>query len=85
LASPATLATGGAGIASAQSNTATMDVGLTMLERAVGNKLRKFGMAHVEIQPLTLHERSQIKAVFEDRDYSNTARAEQVRRIIAAN
>lgn len=79
----ASLATGGAGIATAQSTTATMDVGLTMLELAVGNEFRKLGMADVDLQALTLHQLSQIKAIFEDRDYTNAERADQVRRLLA--
>jgi len=85
LALAATLSAGGAGIAAAQSTTATMDVGLTMLELAVGNEFRKLGMSDVDLQSLSLHQLSQIKAIFEDRDYTNTERAEQVRKIIAQN
>lgn len=79
----AALATGSAGIATAQSTTTTMDVGLTMLELAVGNEFHKLGMADVDLQALTLHQLSQIKAIFEDPDYTNAERADEVRRLLA--
>lgn len=80
-----TLATVGAGAAGAQSTTATMDIGLTMVELAAGNALRKLGLADVDLRALTLHELAQIRSVFADRDHTATERAEQVRRIIEAN
>jgi len=78
----AILGTGAAGVASAQSNTATMDVGLSMLELAVGSEFARVGMTDVDLQSLTLSQLSEIKAIFQDNELTNTEKAERAQAVI---
>jgi hypothetical protein len=82
LALALSLGTGAAGVASAQSNTATMDVGLTMLELAVGNEFSRIGMTDVDLQALTLNQLSEIKAILGDNDLTNTEKQERARAVV---
>lgn len=76
------LGAGAAGGALAQSNTATMDVGLTMLELAVGNEFAKIGMTDVDLMALSLSQLSEIKAIFGDNDLTNSEKQERARAVI---
>lgn len=76
------LGTGAAGIAAAQSNTATMDVGLSMLELAVGNEFARIGMTDVDLQSLTLSQLSEIKAILGDNELTNTEKQERARAVV---
>lgn len=78
----ATLTAGAAGMAAAQSNTATMDVGLTMLELAVGNEFAKIGMTDVDLMALSLSQLSEIKAIFGDNELTNSEKQERARAVI---
>lgn len=76
------LGIGAAGVASAQSNTATMDVGLSMLELAVGSEFAKIGMTDVDLQSLSLSQLSEIKAILGDNELTNTEKAERARAVV---
>lgn len=76
------LGAGAASVASAQNTTATMDVGLSMLELAVGSEFAKIGMTDVDLMSLTLHQLSEIKAILGDNDYTNNEKADRARAVV---
>ena len=73
---------GGAGVAHAQSNVATMDVGLSMLELAVTNELTRLGIESTDTMELSLSQLAQIRSVFASSDYNRDDKKRQIETII---
>lgn len=73
-----------AGAAAAQSESATMDVGLSMIELAASREFTKLG---IDIDPmsLSLNQLAQIKSVIGSSDYTVNEKKQQVEAIIARN
>ncbi len=74
-----------AGAASAQSDTAEMTEGLTMLETGAAKELTKIGITDVDVMDLSLSQLAQIKSVLESSDYNVNEMKNQVMSIVATN
>ncbi len=72
-----------AGAASAQSDTAEMTEGLTMLETGAQKELTKIGLTDVDVMALSLSQLAQIKSVLESSDYDTNEMKNQVSAILA--
>lgn len=72
------------GVAYAQNDAATMDVGLSMLELATSRQFTQLG---IDVDPMTLSlsQLATIKAVLESGGYNQREKATQVQAIIANN
>ena len=74
-----------AGAASAQSDTAEMTEGLTMLETGAAKELTKIGITDADVMDLSLSQLAQIKSVLESSDYNVNEMKNQVMSIVATN
>ncbi|MBA3324852.1 MAG: hypothetical protein H0T41_06155 [Rhodobacteraceae bacterium] len=74
-----------AGAASAQSDTAEMTEGLTMLETGAAKELTKIRITDVDVMDLSLSQLAQIKSVLESSDYNVNEMKNQVMSIVATN
>ncbi len=71
------------GAAVAQSDTMTMDVGLSMLELATAKQFSMLGVTDVDPMSLTLSQLAQIKAVVESSEFNVQQKTQQVQSIAA--
>jgi hypothetical protein len=68
----------------AQSETATMDVGLSMIELAVSKQFSQLGI-DTDPMSLSLNQLATIKGVLESSEYNQNEKAAQVKAVIARN
>ncbi len=68
----------------AQNDTATMDVGLSMLELAVSKQFSQLGI-DTDPMSLSLNQLANIKAVLESSEYNQNEKAAAVKAAIARN